>query len=199
MRYFCWGFRSQGLARISRICCGRTEIASRCLEPCNAEIIRTQEKVSDGMPCCTRFYSSSSTFLNSHGEIRSFSSQADTKTNGEDDDDLEDGFSDLETPLDIVQEDGSDDDLSSVSEGEGDTVVEEKKPFTARAFSEMTKAILKNPALPVSNVLDKWVEEGNEVTRTELSVTMLNLRKRRLFVKALQVIILISFGILMCC
>ncbi|KAL8489317.1 hypothetical protein ACS0TY_024799 [Phlomoides rotata] len=179
-------FRNQGLAsRVSRICCGKTEVARCCSVPCNAEIIGTQEKVFDGMLCCTRSYSSSSIFLKSHGEVCFFSSQADTKTNGEDDDDLEDGFSDLETPQDTVPGDG--DDLSSASEGEGsvDTAVGEKKSPLSRT-SEITKAILNAPALPVSKVLDKWVEEGNEVTRTEVSLAMLNLRRRRLFVKALQ-------------
>lgn len=184
------GFRNQGLiSRISRICCGKAEIGRCSLEPCSAENIETQEKVFDVMLGCTRYYSSSSVFLKSHGEVRLFSSQADTKTNGEDDDDLEDGFSDLETPQDTVQGDGNDDDLSSASEGE-DTAVVEKKSYLSRT-SGMTKAILNSPALPVSKVLDKWVEEGNEVTSTEVSVTMLHLRKRRLFVKALQVIFLI--------
>lgn len=213
MRYVCLGSRNQGLtSRTGRICCGKTEIARFCSETYNAGIIERQEKIFDGLLSCIRFCSTLSSFPKSHSGVCTFSSQAGAKSSGVDDDDLEDGFSELETPRDTAQEatsgDENDDDLSSrseLSEEEGiaddvlnqleafdtKTAAGEKKSARTRVSSAMTKAILAAPASPVSKVLDKWVEEGNEVTQEEVSLTMLHLRKRRMFVKAFQVIILI--------
>lgn len=57
----------------------------------------------------------------------------------------------------------------------------------AKASSAMSRAILSALPLPINKVMDKWVEEGNEVTRSEVHVAMAVLRKRKMFVKALQV------------
>ncbi|KAI3446565.1 hypothetical protein Pfo_003230 [Paulownia fortunei] len=140
-------------------------------------------------------------------EVRTFSSEAGAKSSGEQDDNLEDAFSELETPHDAVQKAASGDEIddesmseSELSEGESiaddiqneletlgtETDAGEKRSLKTVATSAMIKAILAAPTLSVSQVLDKWVEAGNEVTRTEVSLTMLNLRKRRMFVKALQ-------------
>ncbi|KAL0359628.1 UNVERIFIED_CONTAM: Pentatricopeptide repeat-containing protein, mitochondrial [Sesamum angustifolium] len=132
--------------------------------------------------------------------------QAGAGNSGQEDDELEDGFSDLEKPSHVAQESTSgdesesDDDLISRSELSGEEDVAEdiqnelealgtetdvevkKSPET----SAMAKAILDAPASLVSTVLDKWVEEGNEVTQNEVSLTMFQLRIRRFFIKALQ-------------
>lgn len=179
------------------------------MQNCTAGIIEPQEKLIGGLLSSTRFYNSSSSSSKFHREVRTFSSQAGAKSSGEDNDDLEDGFSELETPLDKAQGstsgDESDDSKSDISEEDVDddlqneletfdteTAVREKKSRRTRASSAMTKVILASPASSVSTVLNKWVEEGNEVTQTEVSLTMLHLRKRRMFVKALQVIILFT-------
>ncbi|KAH6818697.1 PENTATRICOPEPTIDE REPEAT 596 [Perilla frutescens var. frutescens] len=196
--------RNQRLSsRSGRIFCGKTESANCCSGTYNAAIIEPQETIFNGLLSCTRFYSKSSGFSKSHREVRTFSSQVGAKSNGED---LEDGFSELETPHDTVEAaasgDENDDNLSSGSElseeeGIADDVPNEletlgsetegkKQLSTVKASSEMCKAILASLSLPVSKVLEKWVEEGNEVTETEVSLTMDILRKRRLFVKALQ-------------
>ncbi|KAK6149050.1 hypothetical protein DH2020_016575 [Rehmannia glutinosa] len=199
--------RNRGLSSgTGRICCAKSDVAKCCLENYNAGVIEPQEKIYDGLLPSTRFFNTSSSFPKSHREVCTFSSQAGAKSNGEDNDDLEDGFSELETPLGVAEEttsgDENDDDLSrsELSEEEGvaddiqneleafgaETAVGEKNSPRTRASSAMTKAILAAPASSVSTVLDKWVEEGNEVTQTEATLTMLHLRKRRMFGKALE-------------
>lgn len=121
---------------------------------------------------------------------------------------MEDGFSELETPHDTVEGaasgDESDGGMGSGSEDEGvaDDVLGEletpgsetdgkKNLATAKASSAVCKAILAAPAIPVGKVLDKWVEDGNEATQSDVLLAMDILRKRRLYVKALQVIVLV--------
>ncbi|XP_028103697.1 pentatricopeptide repeat-containing protein At1g80270, mitochondrial-like, partial [Camellia sinensis] len=146
---------------------------------------------------------------------------ADTKSSAQEEDDLEDGFSELETAAsaaDVVQ-DSNVDDLNedqlisepelSEEEDDGDDGVEEpqnelelfdieaevteKRPPQKRASSALFKAIMAAPGLSVQSALDKWVEEGNDLNRLEIALAMLNLRKRRMYGRALQVICLNSF------
>ncbi|KAL0864852.1 hypothetical protein Bca101_043970 [Brassica carinata] len=44
--------------------------------------------------------------------------------------------------------------------------------------SELFKAIVSAGGLSVGSALDKWVEEGNEINRTEVAKAMLQLRRR---------------------
>ncbi|CAL5435179.1 unnamed protein product [Camellia sinensis] len=168
--------------------------------------------ISDGCMSLKRFYSSA------HGSPKflmgtcSFSSQADTKSSAQEEDDLEDGFSELETPAsaDMVQDSNVDgeneDELISepeLSEEEDDddgveepqnelelsdteADVTEKRSPPKRAFSTLFQAIVDAPGLSVQSTLDKYVEEGNDLNRSEISLAMLNLRKRRMYVRALQ-------------
>ncbi|KAL0316753.1 UNVERIFIED_CONTAM: Pentatricopeptide repeat-containing protein, mitochondrial [Sesamum radiatum] len=181
----------------------KSEIARSRLENYNAGVVEPQGKLLDESLYLTRFYNTSSSYSKSYAGARTFSSQADAKSSREGDDDLEDAFSELETPLDAVKGAASGDEIddeSDLSEGEGvaddmqnelemvgtDTDVGEKRSPKGKAISALTKAILAAPLSSVNKALDKWVEEGNEVTQTEVSLTMLHLRKRRIFVKALQ-------------
>ncbi|KAL7225491.1 hypothetical protein ACSBR1_020793 [Camellia fascicularis] len=168
--------------------------------------------ISDGCMSLKRFYSSA------HGSPKflmgmcSFSSQADTKSSAQEEDDLEDGFSELETPAsaDMVQDSNVDgeneDELISepeLSEEEDDddgveepqnelelsdteADVTEKRSPPKRAFSTLFQAIVDAPGLSVQSTLDKYVEEGNDLSRSEISLAMLNLRKRQMYVRALQ-------------
>eukprot|EP00262_Sarcandra_glabra_P022201 TRINITY_DN9753_c0_g1_i1.p1 TRINITY_DN9753_c0_g1~~TRINITY_DN9753_c0_g1_i1.p1 ORF type:complete len:631 (+),score=104.14 TRINITY_DN9753_c0_g1_i1:125-2017(+) len=52
--------------------------------------------------------------------------------------------------------------------------------------SPLFKVILDAPQRSIHSTLDKWVEDGNTLGRPESSVAMLNLRKRRMFGRALQ-------------
>ncbi|KAJ8770363.1 hypothetical protein K2173_014976 [Erythroxylum novogranatense] len=138
---------------------------------------------------------------------RNLSSQAGAKSS-KSDDDLEDGFSELETISSNTTEDtavGSDDELLSEPDilddnheedciGEpsqtafelsgAETDLSEKKPQN-KGPSELFKAIVTSPT-SLYDVLNKWVEEGKDLSRTEITTAMLNLRKRRMYLKALQ-------------
>ncbi|KAK4404757.1 Pentatricopeptide repeat-containing protein, mitochondrial [Sesamum angolense] len=198
---------SRGLSSgAARACFGKSEIAGWCLENYNAGVTKPQGKLCDRLLSSTGFHNTKSSCSKSQSEVRTFSSQAGAGNSGQEDDELEDGFSDLEKPSHVAQESTSgdesesDDDLISRSELSGEEDVAEdiqnelealgtetdvevkKSPET----SAMAKAILDAPASLVSTVLDKWVEEGNEVTQNEVSLTMFQLRIRRFFIKALQ-------------
>ncbi|KAL6555330.1 hypothetical protein OROGR_006588 [Orobanche gracilis] len=177
-----------------------------CLENYNAGVLEPQAKILHGLLTSTRLFNTSSVSPKSHREVHTFSSQAGAKSTKEDDDDLEDGFSELETPPGMPEaaifEDDSDDDLSKseLFEDEGiaediqndleafgvESDVGENSSTKTRASSAMAKAILGSHALPVSKVLDKWVGQGNEVNQTEATLTMIQLRKRKMFGKALE-------------
>ena len=128
---------------------------------------------------------SSGIYISSHG----LSSQAGAENSGE-----EDGFSELDETLPTTRSEIVDDDDNVVDDGtqneldllEGETELAEKK-FTKWVPSELTKAIWNASGLSVSSALDKWVSEGNELSWDDISSTMMSLRRRRMFGKALQV------------
>jgi hypothetical protein len=138
-----------------------------------------------------------------HG-IRYLSSEANSDSNDND------GFSDLDNPpesdkvgIDTDKKDSDDsgseselshddsdidtandaDALACLSEAEGisEGVVKdgEEKP--------LFRIIMNCSRNFVEKALNKWIEEGNQLGREEVTMTMLNLRKRRLYHKALQV------------
>ncbi|XP_075493319.1 pentatricopeptide repeat-containing protein At1g80270, mitochondrial-like [Primulina tabacum] len=195
--------RHPGLSSGStRISCVQSKILTCCLENYHAGLIGPQENLFDEVLSTTRFYYTSSVSLKSCTEVHPFSSQAGPNSHVEDDDDkLEDGFSDLETPCGLVQESTSGDENSDMLfEGDGFTDDEEneleasiteadagkKRSPETKPTSTLTNTILAALAVSMKEVCEKWVEEGNEITQTEVSLTMLELRKRRMFLKALQ-------------
>ncbi|KAF7804005.1 pentatricopeptide repeat-containing protein [Senna tora] len=128
-----------------------------------------------------------------------FSSQADARTKVEDD--LEDGFSELGAPPgENNDESVSELDLSDDNEDVGgpqnelelsDAEIEptEKNSSQRRAQSGLARVIIEasgQSGVSIQSALEKWVEEGKELSRTEVSLAIGNLRKRRLFWKALQ-------------
>lgn len=174
--------RNRGLStRTGQICCGK--ITGCCLETYNAGVIESPERIFDGLLSCTRSYITSSSFLKSHREARAFWFQAGANSNGEDGNNLDDGFSELETPQEATPGGEIDD--------ENETAAGDKNKPTTVAFSATTNAIRAAPDSSISTVLDKYVEDGNEVTQDDVSSTMNYLRKRRLRIKALQVTILV--------
>ncbi|KAI7996292.1 Pentatricopeptide repeat-containing protein [Camellia lanceoleosa] len=196
----------------SRACCAKSEVASCCVDV-KASNGDSRLVASDGCISLKRFYSAAHGSPNFFMGCCSFSSQADTKSSAQEEDDLEDGFSELETAAsaaDVVQ-DSNVDDLNedqlisepelSEEEDDGDGVEEpqnelelfdteaevtEKRPPQKRASSALFKAIMAAPGLSVQSALDKWVEEGNDLNRPEIALAMLNLRKRRMYGRALQ-------------
>ncbi|KAJ8503879.1 hypothetical protein OPV22_004765 [Ensete ventricosum] len=130
--------------------------------------------------------------LSSHAGVRS----------GQNDDDLEDGFSDLEVPPEddamVGPEEKEDDeelmseeetnnaaaDALSLLDSETDVSVEKKTERTVEL--PLSKIIIEAPRYLLNGTLDKWVEEGNPLGRGKFSLVILKLRKRRLYGKALQ-------------
>lgn len=161
-----------------------------------------------------RFYQRPSVPMKFFFGTHCLSSQAGTKSSG-DEDDLEDGFSELETPLgnetaagnsvgeeaaeDLISEPelsdaDSADDPSEAAPDELDLSDDEpsdmssKKVARKKTFgSPLFKVIMESPRQSINSAIDKWVEEGATLGRTVISVAMLNLRKRRMFGRALQV------------
>ncbi|KAG6521430.1 pentatricopeptide repeat-containing protein At1g80270, mitochondrial-like [Zingiber officinale] len=160
--------------------------------------------------------SSSSIQLKSytHGSIslkpvlwsRYLSSQAGANS-GDKEDDLEDGFSDLEVPLesaDSVDGAGKGDDEELISEGEFSEEYDEtavssldlvgveaseggaKKERLRLLHSPIFKIIKETPRNSLMRALDKYAEEGNSLGRDEINLAMFKLRKRRLYSIALQ-------------
>ncbi|KAG6694445.1 hypothetical protein I3842_09G048700 [Carya illinoinensis] len=197
--------RSRGFSiGTSHVSCVKLEMPSTYIEDDKIGTLESPREPYDRFQPLKRFchptYDSLKFFVGRH----SFSSQAGAKSSGEDD--LEDGFSELETPssVEVNQdvEDESDDESSSEPELADDDVEEasqielelsdietdprEKKTPRKRAQSALFKAILAASGSSFHNVLDKWVEEGNELSRAEISLAMLNLRRRRMYGRALQ-------------
>ncbi|XP_019162110.1 PREDICTED: pentatricopeptide repeat-containing protein At1g80270, mitochondrial-like [Ipomoea nil] len=205
LRHASASIRKQGLNTGSiRICFATSELSNRCFEEFDTGINTITPVVSDRCLPVNRFYrmghSAPISFKGSYG----FSSQAvGTRSSGEEDDKL-DGIPELESPTasDPIQDGNANNDDGLVSEPEhidedsddegaegsqselGDTMtrISQKKA----PYSEIVKAILAAFPLSVSSVMDKWVEEGKELTRADIKMAMLGLRKMRMYVAALK-------------
>lgn len=133
---------------------------------------------------------------------RGLSSQAGAKSGGEEEDDLEEGFSELETPeasegTGIGSEDSdssSDSESSDVDENMEETLESELlKDVEVDAlkakklgFSPLLKLALDESGPSISDALDKYVAENKDLSRAVVYHTLLNLRRRRMFLRALQ-------------
>ncbi|KAM0842124.1 hypothetical protein ACQ4PT_020062 [Festuca glaucescens] len=127
---------------------------------------------------------------------RSFSSQAGANS-GDKDDDLEDGFSDLEVPpeadkkeVELTSEESSDEDAVDEIDSLGvDADAKPEKETVKRASqSPLLKVLLEAPRNDVAASLKKWVDGGNTFDRSDVFYVILHLRKRRFFAKALQLL-----------
>ncbi|GLT40828.1 hypothetical protein SLA2020_149330 [Shorea laevis] len=206
--------RSSNPLKNGRISFGSAPTASAKLETSSYYI---KEKAglfesSEAMPktCISmlRFYSSRHASSNLYIGRRALSSTAGTESKGEEED-LEDGFSELETPVshkanDYVSGEGENEELMSDLEDSADddgvedpaedelrlsdteTISTEKKSLRRGAYSELFGAIVSAPGLSVHKALNKWVEDEKELSRGEISLAMLNLRRRKMFGRALQ-------------
>lgn len=192
--------KSQAISNVTfRASCAKTEAARCYFEDIGGFV---EPPPDDRKPSLKRLYNSACNTPQSFIGIHSFSSRAGMKSSGEEDDDLEDGFSELETPVDANArgnnlEDESDNELISGDEDDDDA---EKEPQNELELSEVDEAEKISRGNRVSsglfnaimdgssihNSLEKWVEEGNELTSVEISTTMQRLRKRGIFGKALE-------------
>ncbi|CAH2067989.1 unnamed protein product [Thlaspi arvense] len=133
---------------------------------------------------------------------RALSSNAGTKSDQEEYE-VEPGFSDLEDS-ESGQESSSEDDEAppkgKLSADEDDTEddeeeeeleldlieTEDRRKAVEKKPSELFKTIVSAAGLSVGSALDKWTEEGNEINRIEVAKAMLQLRRRRMYGRALQ-------------
>lgn len=188
----------------SRACFADSEVSITHIQD-KATIFESPQLISDICVPLKRFYRTELASVNQFMCRRGLSSEAGAKSSGEEDD-LEEGFSELETPAstDVVQRINAEDEDELISEPEfsdvdaepsqneldlSDTENDPSKGRTSRkgTASALFKAIMASPGVSVNNALDKWVEEGNELSRTDISMAMFNFRKLRLYGRALQV------------
>jgi hypothetical protein len=141
------------------------------------------------------FYRTDQKFTLSRREL---SSQADSSSKKEDDevddDDDNDGV-EIEDRLaepDLSDGDDGDDggklqDELDLSDTESDPAEEEKKSRSVKSRSELFKAIVSVSGLSVDSALNKWVEKGKDLSRQEITLALINLRKCKMYGRALQV------------
>ncbi|MED6112329.1 hypothetical protein PIB30_060729 [Stylosanthes scabra] len=124
---------------------------------------------------------------------RELSSQADANSKNNDDG-LDEalsyelqtqGINDEETDLGDDDEDvKKPQDEMELSDTENDPT--DKKSRHRKGLSKLFMEIIKAPGLSVRSILDKWIEEGKDISREEISLTLVNLRRRKMYVRALQ-------------
>ncbi|CAL9046187.1 pentatricopeptide repeat-containing protein At1g80270, mitochondrial-like [Musa acuminata AAA Group] len=188
---------------LARACCADSVLSRNYLA--HEEGHHDKSFSISGSSIISKLYSSECLYHTSHTKSflwrRNLSSHARARS-GQKDDDLEDGFSDLDVPPEddamvgpkekeaneeLMSEEetnnAADDELSFL-DSETDLSVEKKTQ--RRVESQLSKIIIENPRYSLNAKLDKWVEEGNPLGRGEISLVLLNLRKHRLYGKALQ-------------
>ncbi|KAK3159850.1 hypothetical protein QOZ80_1BG0051820 [Eleusine coracana subsp. coracana] len=110
---------------------------------------------------------------------------------GDKEDELEDGFSDLEVPPETgnkdassTSEDSSDEDaIDEIDLSDVKPEKEHMKRFQQSAFLQL---MLDAPKNEVAKTLEKWTTDGNTADRSEVFFTLLNLRRRKWYRKALE-------------
>ncbi|KAB1222188.1 hypothetical protein CJ030_MR2G023451 [Morella rubra] len=157
----------------SRECFAKLEIASSCIEDDKVGTLESPQGTYDRCLSLKRFYHATYASSKFSFDRHSFSSQAGAKSSGEEDD-LEDGFSELETPSspeanqDSNIQDENDDELISEPEVSDDDVDGEE------------------PSQNELELLDIDTNPSEKRARQRVSLAMLNLRKRKMFGRALQ-------------
>lgn len=129
---------------------------------------------------------------------RCLCSLADARTNGEYPD-VEDEVLEHKTPalVEVIEENDAeeegeealasepgllDDGFSDNEKGEGG-----EDSYSEKACFKLCKAIMESQFHSVASVLDKWVEEGNDLDHFMIAKIIVILRKRRAYGKALKV------------
>lgn len=131
--------------------------------------------MSDGSLLLRRFYSRSCGSQRSFIGIHSFSSQAGSESEKEPikEADMSGSESESESELDLL-------------DAEEETT--ENNDRERRGSSGLFKAVVESSTMNVKNALDKWLEEGHDLSRSEISHAIFELRRRRMYGKALQVL-----------
>ncbi|XP_030525933.1 pentatricopeptide repeat-containing protein At1g80270, mitochondrial-like [Rhodamnia argentea] len=171
----------------------------------NAVIVKSSQASPGRYPSLERSYCLTSCTHRLSMGSRCLSTQAGAESSGEEEDDA---FAELEEPVsakafqkgdsadesdnELVSELelSADEDAEKASQNELDLPENEtestKKKSRKTVKSELFEAINSAPGLSVQQILDKWVEDGKEITREEISLAMFNFRRRRMYGKALQ-------------
>ncbi|CAJ1966972.1 unnamed protein product [Sphenostylis stenocarpa] len=184
--------RSQGLnagaARVSFV----NLVPTTCVE--NEGGTHQSGQITNGrLLSADAFFGTGRTSLNYAVARRELSSQAGSSSTKEDDDVLEGGLSEMDlshgSDDDAHLSDGDEDagklnDELDLSDGEIDPT--KKKSPGRLPESELFNAILKAPGLSIDSALNKWVEQGKELGRKEISSAVRNLRRRKMYGRALQ-------------
>ncbi|KAK7279311.1 hypothetical protein RJT34_24359 [Clitoria ternatea] len=145
---------------------------------------------------CGGFLSSSASYDAGHAYLKyAFSSQAGASSTREDNDDLEDSLSELDThetdnesEADLPDSDEYDSGKPHDELGLSDPEIDPPEKLEGRKVrSELFQAILKAPGFSVHSALDKWVKEGKTLNRSDISMALANLRRRNMYSRALQV------------
>ncbi|KQK03956.1 pentatricopeptide repeat-containing protein At1g80270, mitochondrial [Brachypodium distachyon] len=178
----------RGCASLDVLLSADTKNAEHCDRGCLKSCCCRQPKPS----VCQSSFSSGSFMWN-----RTFSSQAGANS-GDKEEDLEDGFSDLEVPpeadkkdAELTSEESSDEDAADavdLLEVDDADSKSEKEPKKKISQCPLLKVMLEAPWNDVSGTLKKWVNDGNTVDRSDVFFAVLNLRRRRFFSKALQLL-----------
>ncbi|XP_076923833.1 pentatricopeptide repeat-containing protein At1g80270, mitochondrial-like [Bidens hawaiensis] len=77
----------------------------------------------------------------------------------------------------------SEDELNPLDSEE---VVAESNGGERKGSSELFKVVVDSSTMSAKNAFDKWVEEGHELSRSEISHAMFEFRRRKMYGKALQ-------------
>lgn len=204
--------RNQGITLGSfRAGCARVEVAS-CFQKYDAEIAGHAQVISDRFVCTRRYHHKQCGSLKFYIGKHHLSSHTGMKSSEDQDDDLEDGFSELETPASAdetqarsapcesndelisdseLSDGGSDDEVAGLKKELELTDIDakrSKKKIEQKITSDqLLNAVISAPGLSIKSVLDKWVEDGNEVNKSDISMINFNLRRRKMYGRALQV------------
>ncbi|KAL8167811.1 hypothetical protein V2J09_009310 [Rumex salicifolius] len=184
-----WARSSSTFVRTQGSRLGATHICGRLKSPgihVRSKIAATEPpKFAPEMECTSEKFAH-----NFSSGSRYLSSEAGARNVGQEDDELEDGFSELEISSDseaneILQMD-EDKGFGSEPETQSDVkLYTEHVGARSLAGSDLARAILNNPK-SVRSVLDKYVSDGNPLDTSVISHTMLALRKRLMYQQALQ-------------
>lgn len=180
------------------------EVASSYVEY-DAEIAWHAHTNRSEITCARRYHNKQCESLKFYIGKHHLSSHAGMKSSEDEDDDLGDGFCELETQSRSTPCESNDESISEseLSDGGNDDEVaglkQEQELSDIKAERSKTKfeqkrtsvqllnVVLRAPGFSTKTVLHKWVEDGNEVNKSDILMIILNLRKLRMYGKALQV------------
>ncbi|BAT96701.1 Pentatricopeptide repeat-containing protein [Vigna angularis] len=160
-------------------------VPTTCLE--NERGIHQSRDISYGrFLSADMFRSTDLASLNFSVDWCGISSQAGASSTKEDDGELE-GESNDESDADLSDGDEESEKLHDELELSDDETGPTKKQSPGRQTqSELFKEIVKAHGLSIDSALDKWVEQGKELGRKEIMLAVRNLRRRKMYGRALQ-------------